>query len=69
MKKTKEKFLTILNMLWSKVLPLILITSFFVGFFFNLWNIQNFSLATSLIISILGFLIIGFGFGKAIKLW
>ncbi len=65
----KDKILGILYFLWGKLLPILLVTFFFVGVFFNLWKIQNIPLGWSIVISIVCCVITGLGFGKLIKLW
>jgi len=67
--KFKEILFKILYAIWGRILPMLLVLGFFIGVFFNLWKIMNLPLVWAIIISVLGFGLIGFGFGKLLKLW
>ena len=65
----KEILYKVLYVIWGRILPLLLVLGFFTAILFNLWKIQNIPLVWSIIISLVGFLLVGFGFGKLLKLW
>ena len=67
--KIKEILFKILYTLWGRVLPMLLVIGFFIGIFFNLWKIMNLPVGWAIIISILSLGLVGFGFGKLLKLW
>jgi hypothetical protein len=48
---------------------MLLVLGFFIGVFFNLWKIQNIPLVWSIIITFVALGLVGFGFGKLLKLW
>jgi hypothetical protein len=52
-----------------KIIPIILVLTFFVGVFFNLWKVQGIHPILAGCISVTTCVLIGYGFGKLIKLW
>ena len=65
----KEILYKVLYVIWGRILQLLLVLGFFIAILFNLWKIQNIPLVWSIIISLVGFALVGFGFGKLLKLW
>jgi hypothetical protein len=65
----KNKILNFLYFGWGRVLPILLVLTFFVGVFFNLWKIMLLPLWTAILISVVACGLTTFGFGKLIKLW
>jgi hypothetical protein len=65
----KQILFKLFYVIWGRILPLLLVLGLFIGIFFNLWKIQNIPLVWAIIISLVGFALIGFGFGKLLKLW
>lgn len=68
-KAIKNTLLNILLFIWQKVTIFVVVIAFFVGVFFNLWKIQELSIALSLIISLAGAGVSIFAFGKLIKIF
>ena len=52
-----------------KIIPIILVLTFFVGVFFNLWKVQGINPMFAGCISVAACGLFGYGFGKLIKLW
>jgi hypothetical protein len=65
----KQLLFKALYVIWGRILPMLLVLGFFIGVFFNLWKIQNIPLVWSIIITFVVLGLVGFGFGKLLKLW
>ena len=65
----KQLLFKALYVIWGIILPMLLVLGFFIGVFFNLWKIQNIPLVWSIIITFVALGLVGFGFGKLLKLW
>ena len=65
----KQLLFKTLYVIWGRILPMLLVLGFFIGVFFNLWKIQNIPLVWSIIITFVALGLVGFGFGKLLKLW
>ena len=65
----KTRALQILAVFWTKIIPMLLVTFFFVGLGFCMFNIWKWSLAVTLIVDIILYVITFIGFMKLIKVF
>lgn len=65
----KKKLLLGLNLVWSKIIPVLLVIGFYIGVFFAFWDILGWSLAVSIIVTVILCAISVFTFGKLIKIF
>lgn len=69
LKKTWELVRNFFIFFWQKIIMFLLIAFFFVGICFNLWKVQGLPLWAAILISVSGFILFSFGFGKLTKVF